>query len=211
MKIKDKTIEYNRALDRKTAHGYTDVRWIENVSAGLRLVGFADEIAREASRSRSIDHKGWYTDDDGDRETYRGVVYQLPSRGEPVYVYGYADPVNDDCALLCFDPEVDKMDAARAADRFAEIFAEEERNYARAWQAGRRCEDLADEIKTTRKEALAIGAEMRTARRAKIDAPTICARLRADVLSLYRTIQKLRKERADLIGTYGRDPGFADG
>ncbi len=76
-------------------------RWVENTGfAGLRTVGFADEIAR------GIDHKGWFCDphDFGGGEVYRGIVLQLPARnGFPQYVYGYADPCNDDAALIDFD------------------------------------------------------------------------------------------------------------
>ena len=60
-----------------------------------------------------------------------------------------------------------------------------------------------------RREALAIGEEMRGAKRAGLDAPTICATLRAKVRSLYREIQKARKERAELIDNYGKHPSFA--
>lgn len=205
---KVKTIEYNQACD---AHGYRNVRWIENVSRGLRLVGFADEIARKEGCWRTIDHKGWYTDDDGAMETLRGVVYQLPSRGDgECYVYGYADPCNDDYALLSFDITVDKMEAARQADRFAKIFAEEQRDYNRAWQAGRRCDDIADEIKNMRTTALTLGEEMRKAKRANVEAPTICTTLRAEILHTYQQIQKLRKERAGLMDEYGSHPGFAE-
>jgi hypothetical protein len=205
-KTKPKTIEFNPVHE---AHGYRHVRWIENASRGLRLVGFADEIAR-AEHSRAIDHTGWYTDDDGDFDKYRGVVYQLPARnGATQYVYGFADPNNDDCALLCFDPETDKMEAARYADNFAERFAEQERDYQRAWRAGRDCEELEDQIKSMRKDALAIGEEMRAAKRASIVAPTICATVRGKIMSLYRSIQKARKERAELFSMYGKQQGFA--
>lgn len=203
-----KVIEYNPAFE---AHGYRNVRWVENVSDGLRRVGFADEVTRGEGYPRWIDHKGWFIrDDEGmSGEVYRGVVYQLPSRdGETQYVYGYDDPNNDDCALLCFEPVTDKCDAARQADRFAEIMAEHEREYDRAWQAGRRCEDLEEEIKAARKEALELGAEMRAAKRAPIVAPRICATLREKILSLYRAIQKVREERDELRDTYGSQEGF---
>jgi hypothetical protein len=210
-----KSIEYNPVIDPKHMHGYLQVRWVENASCGLRLVGYADEITKAEGNWRSIDHKGWYITEDGcGGETYRGIVYQLPSRGEPQYVYGYADPNNDDCALLCFDVETDKMDAARAADLFAEIFAREARDYDRAWQAGRRYEDLAEEVKTTRKEALALCAEIREARKTGVQSPqstpSICAALRDKVLSLYRSIQKMREERAKLLDDYGRQLGFVE-
>lgn len=207
-KIAPKVIEYN---PRHESHGYKHVRWVENVSRGLRLVGFADEIARKEG-SRGIEHKGWFTIDDCCDEVYRGIVYQIPSHGDEkeCYVYGYADPNNDDCALLCFDLTGDKMEAARCADRFAEIFAEESREYHEAWSAGRKADDLAEEVKATRREALAIGEEMRAAKRAELDAPTICATLRAKVRSAYRQIQKMRKQRAELIDTFGSHPGFVE-
>lgn len=203
-----KAIEFNPVNDPKHMHGYKNVRWVENVSKGLRLVGFADEIA-----GRRIDHKGWYTTDDNDfGEVYRGVVYQLPSHGDEgeCYVYGYADPCNADCALLSFDITGNKEEAARYADRFAEIFAEEARDYNRAWQAGRRCSDIAEEIQSARKEALAIAAEMRAAKKASVQAPTICATLRVKVFSLYREIQEARKTRAELVRDFGTCPGFVE-
>jgi hypothetical protein len=206
-KPEPKVIEYN---PRFSAHGYRHVRWVENVSRGLRFVGFADKIATH------IRHTGWYTDDVGAFEKYRGVVYQLPSHGDEkeCYVYGYADPNNDDCALLCFEIEGDKDRAARYADQFAERFAEAECDYQRAWQAGDRCKDIAHEVARARSEALKIGEELRLVKQAqinaKISAPTICATLRAKVRELYREIQKLRKERDELRSSYGKEPGFAD-
>lgn len=198
---KIKTIDYGPV---NNTHG-CNVRWVENVSRGLRLVGFADKIV-------SINHNGWYIMDDGDfGDTYRGVVYQLPARGGVAqYVYGYADPWNDDCALLCFIVETERNEAAHMADRLAEIFAEAERDYHRASDAGRRFEELDVEIKDMRKEALAIGAEMRAARKAEVQAPTICATLRAKVLSLYRHIQKAREKRAALLDDFGNCAGFRD-
>lgn len=200
----EKTIEYNPVCDPKHMHGYKNVRWVENASRGLRLVGFADKIVR-------IDHKGWYTDDEGVNDVYRGVVYQLPSRGgEPQYVYGYADPCNDGCALLCFDAEMDKENAAHAADRFAEIFAEHERDYNRAWQAGRNYEELANEIIEARTEALKIAAEMRAAKKGRFEAPTICYTLRRNILALYRSIQTARAKRAELFDNFGSCDGFVE-
>ncbi len=208
MKKSPKVIEYNRATDSKDVHGYKNVRWVENVSRGLRLVGFADEVARAEGR-RGIDHKGWYTDDEFQDEVLRGVVYQLPARhGLTTYIYGYADPNNDDCALLCFDPTTHKRDAARAADRFAEIFAEDERDYRRADHARERYDNLADDIKEARTTALTIAAEMRAAKRSGIKAPTICTTLRSEILSLWHSIKKARKERAELWGRFNTAPGF---
>jgi hypothetical protein len=207
---KQKFIEYNPANDPKRMHGYKNVRWVENVSRGLRLVGFADKVADEAG-SHAIEHQGWFTDDDFQDEVYRGVVYQLPVRdGETQFVYGYADPNNDDCALLCFEPFTDKLEAAKQADRFAELMAESERDYRRADSARIKYDELADEIKQARTTALKIAAEMRAAKQSGVSAPTICATLRSKILSLYRSIQKARKERAELMDSYGNCEGFTE-
>lgn len=199
-----KVIGYNPPF---SSHGYENIRWVENASEGLRRIGFADEIAR-------LNHRGWFIHDDEGMsgEVYRGIVFQLPARrgGLPRYVIGYDDPNNDDCALLCFEDQyLEKEEAARAADRFAEIFAEEARDIDRAWQAGRRCEAIEDEVKEMRAEALALAEEMRAAKRAPIVAPRICAVLRGKILSLYRAIQKVREERDELRDNYGEQEGFS--
>ena len=202
-----KSIEYNPAHE---SHGYKAVRFVENVSRGLRLVGFADEIAKEKGHWRSIGHTGWFTDD-YQSDKYRGVVYRLPARdGESLYVYGYDDPNNKDCAVLCFETEADMMEAARAADRFSELHAEEAREFNEAWQAGRRAKELTDEAVTMRKEALALAEEMRAVKSPGVAVPTICATLRSKVRELYHEIQKARKERDGLIADFGRRPGFVE-
>lgn len=200
-----KTITYNPSFESKQAHGFSNVRWVDNVSLGLRLVGYADKLLH-------LNHNGWFTHDDGDPgETYRGVVYQLPARDHTeLYVYGYADPCNDDCAVLSFDPVADKSEAARYADNLAERFAESERDYNRAWDAGTRYKNLNDEIRAMRKQALTIGAEMRAARKSSAQAPAICALAHDEVLSLYRHIQKARAERDELLDNYSRVAGFND-
>ena len=103
VRVPEKSIDYGSVNDEKRMHGYRGVRWVENVSCGLRRVGFADEIMRGEGYPRAIDHKGWFIHDEDYGEVYRGVVYQLPARhGLPQYVIGYDDPYNDDCALLSF-------------------------------------------------------------------------------------------------------------
>ena len=102
-------------------------RWVENVSDGLRFVGFADDL------NTSIQHSGWFTDDHCDN-TYRGVVYRLPTRkgGNPIFVYGYTNSFMDDFALLEFSAECDcSIDAARWADNIAEYYADLERDFQR--------------------------------------------------------------------------------
>lgn len=63
--------------------------WVERpADIGLRFVGYADKIV-------SLRHTGWYTDPEGERETLRGVVYQLPGRnGKPLFVAGHDNTDN---------------------------------------------------------------------------------------------------------------------
>jgi len=206
-----KTIEYNPVCDPKHVHGYRGVRWVENALLGLRRVGFADEIMKGEGYVRTIAHRGWFIHDDegASGEVYRGVVYQLPSRHyKPQYVYGYDDPNNDGAALLCFDPVEEKREAAKLADRFAEIFAEHERDYDRAQQARQQCEDFDERVKDARREALALADEMRRIRWPR--GARTCAVIREKILSLYREIQKSRAERDELKATYGNAPGFEE-
>lgn len=187
-------------------YGYKNVRWVENASCGLRLVGFADKIA-------PIDHQGWYTrDDDCDSDTYRGVVYQLPARnGLAMYVYGYADPNDDDCALLCFDdPKTEMSEAARAADRLAEIWAEHERDYHRAWDAGRCFAELGDQIADMRMQALQLAWELKEMRRRGVAYKATNETLREKIKTLYRSIQRARKKRKQLVDDYGREDAFKE-
>ena len=186
--------------------GYDNVRWVENVSDGLRFVGYADEICK-------LRHTGWFTYDDGDPdETLRGVVYRLPARnGLSMYTYGHADPNNDDCAFLCFDdPRMEKEDAARAADDFAERCAEHERDFHRAWDAGRQYDRLGEEIKETRAEMLKLRSEHRVAWHAGKLTPALDAAARNTIKNMVRAILAARKKRADLLSTFGREDGWEE-
>lgn len=98
-------------------------RWVEHVSdLGWRCAGFADQIL-------GLRHQGWYADSFYD-EVYRGIVYRLPGGR---FIGGYADPINQGCALLANWSTLDEKDAARSADRIAERFAERDRDYDEAW------------------------------------------------------------------------------
>lgn len=182
------TIEYNP----ETKEGY---RWIENASAGLRLVGYADKVATR------IQHKGWYTDDDG--EVLRGVVYQLPARkGKPQYISGYADPYNDDCALLDFTHiHNDKIQAAYAADRIAELAAEKERDYKEAYRAGAMYSDALQIVKDNRVQCIGLIAAIRIERNRQ--APKIiCDTLRAQVQRHIAAIKSAREQARRLYDDY---------
>lgn len=181
-------IEYNPETE-------TGGRWIEAASAGLRFVGYADELA-----TRGIQHKGWYTDEDGIGDTLRGVVYALPARkGQRVFAYGYADPCNEGCAYLVFDTRYndDETGAAYAADRIAEKHAEREREYNEAWRAGSDYADAGETIKRERRQCLGLLAAMRI-EKARGAAPAICDVLRSQVQRHIAAIQQARREREKL-------------
>lgn len=99
----------------------TSIRWVEDtVRAGLRLSGYADKIVK-------LNHTGWFEDDFS--TVLRGAVWQLPSRkGQGRFVYGYEDPENEGAAKINFEITDCPVEAAYAADRFAQRDAEENRH-----------------------------------------------------------------------------------
>jgi hypothetical protein len=136
-------------------------RWIENYSQGLRTAGYADELAR-------LDHTGWYLDSEFQDETVRGIVLRLPGHdGKERLVPAMADPHNDDCALADFESVTDdKIQAAYAADKIAERYAEAERFYQDSWRLGNEFAELAESIVETRSEIIELCKEARQARQA---------------------------------------------
>lgn len=230
---------HNVTRQRKECPG-DNYAWIENTkSAGLRFVGYYDEICKDYYRIR---HKGYYTDEFQD-EVFRGAVWQLPAQhGVARYIAGYADPINDGAAYVDLDiisetsaprrrwnsskrayeplapvPQDEcndsaKRDAALRADSIAENNAEREREYNAAWQAGSRWSDLGDEIAKERAFTLALLVESRPERHAKRETatPHICEAIRATVRRGVSSIAKMRRERAELFDNYGRHDGFAE-
>lgn len=194
------SIIYNRAF---AAYGESHLRWVEDAGkAGLRFVGFADEIA-------GLRHRGWYCDTFQD-ETYRGVVYQLPARrGESVFVYGYSEPWNDG-VLLSFDWTADKEEAARWADRIAERAAEEQREYSEASSARLQHDEMADEASGIRKQALGWIREMKAGAATLANLPSIRCRLLQDVKAARDEILGLYRQRADLADAWSHHAGWKD-
>ncbi len=188
--------------------------------AGLRLVGKVEAESHGGRRCwTERDSCGWYSDND-QIETIYGVVYQLPGRdGKARFVAGYASA--DDCdglptiefgAIYSEDMRGDfynesaqeleaARDAARAADSMAQHAAESEREYKAASSAGMRFAELAEEIASERKEALALLAERRRAAIAGQGETftAICATIRQSVKASLRTIRKARAERVKLM------------
>lgn len=101
-------------------------------------------------------------------------------------------------------------DCARAADGFAESAAENARDYSEAWQAGSRFESLGEDVKDWRREALAILKERRAV--SGVEAPILCAVIRARVESMLDDIRANREKRAELLdNAKGGRPDAAPG
>lgn len=204
-------------------------RWIESPEqAGLRFVGFSDELAR-------LDHTGYFLEPEGwSGEVARGAVYQLPSRdGRPVYVEavrlgsegkrGWSEQCGREGAAIVYlgerhlgerggDENARSRDynesavreAARGADSEAEILAERERDYQEAMEAGRKCGELEAEAAAEKAKARELMGELRTLRRS-LDpgtAPKACAALRAVIREGLETMAEKLKEAAELRGHY---------
>lgn len=198
------------------AHG-DKLRWIESTAdSGLRFVGWADDLPGGPS------HFGWHCEDDGDGDSLRGGVWQLPGRkGKARFLYGFAEmesrdrEMNPGSAAICVstiseadrtgpdacasdaDESDELRDAVRWADGLAEAEAEDRRDYNRAYRAGREAAERDGEAIEARRELLPLLAELRAVRRSAVagEVPTICRTLRASVDSLLETISEKREER----------------
>ncbi len=188
------------------AHGESHMRWMENPeAAGLRLVGFADEL------SRHIDHKGWYTDQEYSEGCARGVVYRLPARdGESVFVYGYADNENPPSACLCFDVTGDEREAACWADGIAELVAEQESEYQVAWRAGRSYDEAGEAVGEARRATLTLIKEIKALCPSPEAYPETYATLRGAVMSALAEIRELREKRANWLNDFENHPAFTE-
>ena len=176
--------------------------WIENTeSAGLRFVNFADQFGL-----RSIDHRGWYTCENGDNgENYRGVVYRLPhSRG---LIAGYADPNNRGAAFveLSLVDSDDEIGAAHRADDIARIEAEKEFTYQEVWNAAQRANECESDARDIRKSLLALLSERGRMPR---DMPNACRAFRDRIESFLNDIANLRRERDKLDSNYAHSGAY---
>ena len=147
--------------------------WIE--SPDFRFVGPSHEILPR------LRHKGWFADDQCGEVTM-GVVYRL-SHGR--FVAGCSDPWNCDKRgagpFLLEDSVFDcPEEAARRADRLAEIYGEFLRADAAKQQAK-------EELAQLREDARELVAGIRQSRLA----PSVCDRLRRDFKALRRDMSKL--------------------
>ena len=112
----------------------------DNLPSGLRHTGHADEVYQY------IEHRGWFTDNFMD-EVLRGFVLQLPTnKGQLRYIPATTHSDWDGVTLymsdICDDPE----EAARSADRYAQIEAEVAREDDAKFQAEVQIENLHEEM-----------------------------------------------------------------
>jgi hypothetical protein len=183
-------------------------------NAGLRFVGrvIPECGARNGFWDNSRTFTGWLTDPYGDSfkdgsGLCYGVVYQLPGRnGKARYVAGYQFGGTDGGPLLdlsdiheCDDGCTNTQynggagDAARIADRMAQLEAEKERDYQCAWQAGVKFADCLTEIAENRKSVLQTIREIKGSCALVRQLPeTLQAAIRA-------TVQGALQERARLF------------
>lgn len=188
--------------------------------SGWRHVGRTDEVARrEDHRSRELrDSQGWYTDDDYSA-TLEGHVLQLPARdGKPVYLPAMRHTDADGVTIYPLDQYDDPIEAAYAAYRYAEIAAEQERDYQRGWYAGSMASELQQENDRLRRQGLQLFADLKTVKRSFVvsaadDALTrLCGTIRAEIIAIRRQIQSNCRKIEDLKNNHGgTDEGFANG
>ena len=147
---------------------------------------WADKIA-------NLQHKGHYADA-FQGETYRGIVIQISAHnGEARYLAGYVESQGDFVLIERDTVWTDQLGAAHRADQLAERNAEESREHDSAWQAGSQYASNLSDIKTSRREALAI----LQSRKAIAD-PVARQALADRVQSLIDDIAKLRAENVEL-------------
>ena len=201
---------------------------VENPEAfGFRFVGYVTPESYGGRDSfRDTQEHGWLTDPCGDvfkdgSGLCTGVVYQLAgSRGESRFVAGYqfggidGGPTLDLSEVFSFGTADEwaatdnpgAREAARRADDMAKDAGERERDYQCAWTAGSQYGEALAEVKSTRREALALLKEIRAARARDAGSPAICAALQSAVRAARASIAANRSAMARLAA--GDDSQF---
>lgn len=139
-----------------------------------------------------INHNGWFSDPYGDGETIRGIVVRLP-RGRG-FLPGWSMGTGMASAVETSSRYDDETGAAYAADSMAERVAEKEREYQSASEAGRRFAELGEEVAESRRAALAILRDRKTAS----GSAALCDVIRDKVESLLSEIRVARAKREAL-------------
>lgn len=200
------TKRYPRTVPYKPGNRVSAVYYSDDWPNGMRLPDRADVVARVNGCYRTIDHEGWFTDDDGDSGTIAGYVLRL-THGRMVAATQHSEW--NGVTIYLGEIFTDEMECAIRADRHAEIAAEIERDYQRAWQAGRDAAEKDQEQKEIRKKILKI------CKQAKSLPPFASAVFRetiiAQVSQLLEEIRDLRIGRDRLQENYGTEEAFKNG
>lgn len=161
----------------------------------LRFVGAAHKLVY-------LRHTGWYVDN-CQSETTSGVVYRLPKgRG---FLAGYSDPWNGEKdgsgphSLDCSEVHETAEEAARRADRLAELYAEFCREDDAKQAAESRIESIRDEeLPELREQVRALAEGIRQSKLA----PVVCDAMREKIRALRREMGKLHALSAKLSRNY---------
>jgi len=106
----------------------------------------------------------------------------------------------------------DKMEAARAADRLAELASGESRDYDEAWQAGSRYADLGRDVSELRKVTLETIREAKEAARTMCGVfPSLGQVVQAAIRRNLDQITSLRDKRKRLQESFGGSQAFLEG
>ncbi len=182
--------------------------YCDNWPEGIRLLGSALTVCM-GEASRRIEHGGWFTDDT-QTGVIQGYVLQLPGRdGKPRYIAGIASTDSDGVTLWPREWYEEKLDAATAADRAAELAAESEREH--------------NEVSGARFAFDEKGAEMAAERIERRELRAILARLKGERglaarlarsstnLKIHRSMEltrRLESQRAQLALDYDHREGW---
>lgn len=145
----------------------------------VREVGPADKIV-------NLRHAGWYVDNFHSEKT-RGLVFRLPgSRG---FLAGFSHPWGGEPTV---EPSIypDERGAAFAADRLAEKYGEECREFEAKDLAETQSSEALERIAEIRGEVRELCAELR---QTKLP-PAICSAVRSSMKGLLRERAKLWKD-----------------
>lgn len=178
------------AIGADVGYRSTFGRWHESPETPFRFIGLAHDLVR-------LGHTGWYTrDDDFGDELARGVVYLLPHGRYLAAIASESESDKDGSGPCIVETNAhgspclydDKEDAARAADSFAERYAEGAREDDRRRRERMKLEDAASEaaetLKSDRDEARALLADIRASRLS----PGLCERMRGELRALRRSM-----------------------
>lgn len=175
-------------------------RWVEYPKDGMRFTGKVHDIARR--EDWRMDHTGYYVDSFQD-ETTCGLVFQLPARsGECMYVPAIQDPWTDGALCDFHSIAADLREAVRDADRMAERYADECREYYAKDAAETRIAEIKQEIADTYAELKALCREVRANCDKLASMELVKQTIRQHARTARRKVAKLRREQHKLEANF---------